>query len=429
MPKVFDRGPLRVVLPPVTGLVRRNLAYLRCAFALVGAIFVPALMAADWPCFRGGAPLSVSSATNLPIQLSDSQAVAWKTPLEGKGVSSPIVIDGRVVVTSASGNQEQRLHVRCFAAKTGEALWERQFNATGRTLCHATSSVAAPTPAAADGRIFAFFSSNDLACLDLDGNLLWYRGLTYDFPAAYNDVGMASSPLVIGDVVIVQIENQGDSFAAGLNVKTGETVWRHDRPREASWSSPSVFRARPLDPPSVLLQAPSGLTALDPSSGNVRWDLKLKSNDITSSTNEDGVIFLPADGITAIQPDAAGGAPKILWKQARLNPGAASPVVQAGRLYVVNRAGVLSCAETAKGTVLWQLRLAGRFWSTPVLAGNHLYLFSDDGLAQVVALGEKGELASSFSLGEEVMTSPAVAAGGIVVRSAEHLWKFAKPAE
>ena len=87
--------------------------------------------------------------------------------------------------------------------------WERQFWATGRTMCHPTSSVAANTPSSDGKRIYAFFSSNDLACLDLAGNLLWYRGLTHDFPTAVNDVGMSASPIVLGDTVVVQVENKG----------------------------------------------------------------------------------------------------------------------------------------------------------------------------------------------------------------------------
>ena len=149
--------------------------------------------------------------------------VAWKTAIPGRGVSSPILVAGKVIVTAASGFNQDRLHVLCIDAKTGAIDWERQFWATGRTLCHPTSSVAANTPSSDGKRIYAFFSSNDLACLDLDGNLLWYRGLTHDFPTAANDVGMSASPLVLGDTVVVQVENKGDSFAAGLDAETGES--------------------------------------------------------------------------------------------------------------------------------------------------------------------------------------------------------------
>ena len=100
---------------------------------------------------------------------------------------------------------------------TGKQRWRRSFWATGRTYTHPTSSNAAPTPVSDGQYIYAFYSSNDLACLDLSGNLMWYRGLAHDYPKAGNDVGMASSPAIAGDVVVVQIENQGDSFASGID--------------------------------------------------------------------------------------------------------------------------------------------------------------------------------------------------------------------
>ena len=158
---------------------------------------------------------SVSPDAQPPAEWSETKNVAWKVELPGRGPSSPIVVGDRVIVTCSSGVKQDRLHVLCFDAKDGKRLWERQFWATGRTLSHPASANAACTPASDGKLIFAFYSSNDLACLDLDGNLKWFRGLAYDFPHAGNDVGMSSSPLVVGDVVVAQVECQGDSFAAG----------------------------------------------------------------------------------------------------------------------------------------------------------------------------------------------------------------------
>ena len=397
---------------------------MRLFFSSAAIFAVLLFSAADWPAFRGGDKFSNSAEKNVPVKLDAPEALAWKVETPGKGLSSPIVVAGRVIVTCSSGPKEQRLHVLCFDAKNGKKLWERQFWATGRTICNPSTAVAAPTPATDGKRIFAFFASNDLACLDLDGNLLWYRGLTYDYPAAFNDVGMSSSPIVADGAVVVQIESQGDSFAAGIDAKTGETLWRRDRPRVMTWCSPALYRGAPAEKELVLLQGGSGLSAVNPRKGESLWQYSAKGNEITSSAVENGVVYLPADGITAVQPDGNSATAKAVWKASRLNPGAASPVVHDGKVYVVNKAGVLNCAETSKGEVTWQLRMKGNFWSTPVIADGHMYLFSDDGLAQVVSLGEKGELASSFSLGEAVMASPAVADGAIFVRSASHLWRF-----
>jgi outer membrane protein assembly factor BamB len=199
----------------------------RMAVAVAFLLAASSAGAADWLQFRGTNSNSATTDAPPPADLSDTLAhVAWQASLPGRGLSSPIVVDGRVIVTCSSGPNQDRLHVLCFDAASGKQLWERQFWATGRTLTHPSSANAAPTPASDGKLVFAFYSSNDLACLDLDGNLKWFRGLAHDFPHAGNDVGMSSSPVVLGDVVITQIECQGDSFAAGIDKHTGESRWR-----------------------------------------------------------------------------------------------------------------------------------------------------------------------------------------------------------
>ena len=160
--------------------------------------------AEDWPQFRGPRGNGISTETNLPATLEPGN-IAWSVDLPGRGLSSPIIIGDRVIVTCSSGPKQERLHVICFNAVDGTRRWERQFWATGRTMSHPKTSVAAPTPASDGERIFAIFSSNDLLCLDLDGNLLWLRGLTRDYPNASNSLGMSSSLATTDGVVIAML--------------------------------------------------------------------------------------------------------------------------------------------------------------------------------------------------------------------------------
>ncbi len=352
--------------------------------------------------------------------------VAWKTAIPGRGVSSPILVAGKVIVTAASGFNQDRLHVLCIDAKTGAIDWERQFWATGRTLCHPTSSVAANTPSSDGKRIYAFFSSNDLACLDLDGNLLWYRGLTHDFPTAANDVGMSASPLVLGDTVVVQVENKGDSFAAGLDAETGESRWRVPRPADMNWTSPAVLRGNTRDEDLVLLQSPKRFTAHDPHSGEQVWSYEVACSSIPSPVAEGNTIYVPSGGLTALRYQPAGKAAEVVWASNALAPGNASPVVDHGRVYTINGSGVLLCGDAATGEGKWKLRLKGQFWATPVIAGDHMYIFNQDGLAQVVQLGDKsGEIVGRGDFGEPIFGTPVIADGALYVRTDGHLWKIA----
>lgn len=404
---------------------------LRFVIHTLFAVSVGLLAGADWLQFRGNDGTGAADGLSPPTRWSkdeDGRAVnmAWQADLPGRGVSSPIVIGEKVVVTASSGFRQDRLHVLSFDARSGALDWERQFWATGRTLCHPTMAVAAPSPASDGRQIYAFYSSNDLVCLDLEGNLQWFRGLTYDYPTAANDVGMAASPVVVGDTVVVQIENKGDSFAAGLDTATGETRWRIERDRRMNWTSPAILRGATPEEDLVLLQSPSRLTAHEPRTGRQVWSHAAGCSSIPSVVAADGMVFLPSGGLTALKPQPGSEAVEVAWTEPQLGPGSASPLVHKGQVYVINSAGVLTCGDAASGKLLWRLRIKGTFWATPAVAGDYLYSVNQEGLAQVVQLGKQGELVSENPLGEAVLASPAVAEGAVYFRSDAHLWKIAE---
>jgi outer membrane protein assembly factor BamB len=384
---------------------------------------LPLLAAADWLQFRGPGGLGVAPESKLPAAI-DPEKATWKVKLPAKGVSSPIVVGGRVIVTSAGGVKQQRLHVTCFDSASGNELWQREFWATGRTYTHPSSSVAAPTPASDGQRIFAFFSSNDLVCLDLDGNLLWYRGLAFDYPKAGNDIGMSSSPVVVDETVVVQIENQGDSFAAGLDAATGETRWRIDRDKQANWVSPTVLPAAGNRGPLVVLQDHDGVIGLEPRTGREVWRYETTCGGIPSPAATPDRLFISSNGLTALRLSGESAAPELAWDEIRLQPGSSSPAVYEGRVYTLN-GGVLSCGDGETGEVLWKLRVGGKHWATPAIADGRMVCCNDAGDVCIIGLGKEGEILGEGKLGEGVQGSPAVSGDALFIRTNEHLWKFA----
>jgi outer membrane protein assembly factor BamB len=387
----------------------------RWSWIVLGAVTLLCGTGADWLQFRGNS-YGVAPAASPPLEWSvpDNKNVAWQVDLPGRGPSSPIVVEGRVIVTASGGANQDRLHVLCFEASSGKRLWERQFWATGRTASHPSSANAAPSPCSDGQRIFAFYSSNDLVCLDLEGNLLWYRGLTFDYPKAGNDVGMSSSPVVVDGVVVVQVENQGDSFAAGLDAETGETRWRQAREPNATWTSPAALPARGVQPGLVLLQSASALTAHDPLTGAEVWRQDVTCDLIPSPViHGDRTLFVSSDQLTMLRHNAASRGVETVWGNNRLKPGAASPIL----------------ADATTGDVLWQLRLKGEFWATPVVVDKYLYLLSQDGTAQVVELADQeGRIVATNPVGEKLQASAAIVGDSVFVRSDSHLWRFAEDA-
>ncbi len=388
------------------------------------AIFSP-LDAADWRQFRGTFANSVAVGESLPTQLSRS-VIAWQTDLPGRGCSGPIVIGEQVIVTASSGYYDDRLHIISMDTATGQQQWERTFQATGRTVSHPKMCVATPTPASDEERIYAFYSSNDLICTDRDGHLQWYRDLGKEFPNASNTLGMSSSPVVIGSTVVVQVESDAESFAMGVDVLSGESKWKLDRPRMANWSSPAFLPAEKGQPALVLLQSLSGLTAVNPDTGAERWNFTDEAAVVPSTTVSNGHIIVPSNGLTILRPTADGTSYETLRSTRNVRASTSTPLVMDGMFFAINGSGVLSAGSLNTGKRLWQLRLHGQFSSTPLGSNGHLFCFSEQGTATVVRPNlESGEIVSELDLMETILSSPAAANDALFVRSDQHLWKFA----
>jgi outer membrane protein assembly factor BamB len=382
------------------------------------------LAADDWRQWRGPLGNGVAPEAKLPAKL-DAQSIAWAIDLPGRGLSSPIIVGERVFVTATTGVKQDRLHVLCFNLGTGALRWERQFWATGRTMTHEKIGGAAPTPASDGQRVYAFYSSNDCLALDFDGNLVWFRGLGRDYPNASNSLGMSSSLVAADGVVVAQVENDSESFTAGLDALTGENRWKLDRPKKANWTSPTLLQGA-AGKPLVALQSSKGLVGVDLVSGAVVWNYSEGASTVPSTTVSDGKLYVPSNGLTVLEP-GTGAAPKQLWRSAQLRPGTASPLVLGSRVFTLNDGGILSCGDIADGKRLWQLRLKGPFSSTPLAAGGLLYCVSEKGVVQVVDPAKpEGEVVSELDLGQEILGTPAIAGGSLFIRSDRKLWRIGR---
>ena len=384
------------------------------------------LAAGDWPGFRGPLGNGVSDEVGLPVALDAKKHIAWRIDLPGRGLSSPLVVGDRVFVTASGGTRQDRLQILCLNAADGSVIWQRQFWAMGSTMCHNKTSIAGPTPVTDGRRLFAIFSSNDLFCLDLDGNLQWLRGMTLDYPNARNSLGMASSLVLAGGVLVAQVENDSESFTAGLDKQNGMNLWRVDRPKSANWTTATVQKTV-SGTEMLLLQSGRGIHAVNPKNGKAAWHYADGASTIPSSALADGVLYVPSHGLTALELADDGRSFKQKWRSSRLRPDTASPLVHRDRIYSLNSAGVLTCGDIDSGKRLWQLRLDGPFGGSPVVADNHLYAFNEEGKAQVVDLSApEGRIAGEMDLGEMIQCSPAVSNGALYVRSNRRIWKISR---
>jgi outer membrane protein assembly factor BamB len=380
-------------------------------------LLVGAIRAEDADQFRGAGGLGVSAEKNLPTHWSAAKNLRWKAALPGKGLSNPVVAGGRVYVTATGAYKQKREVVLCFDAKTGKKLWERQVWATGTTLCHPKTNMAAPTPITDGERVYALFATGDLVAYDKDGDLAWYRSLVGDYPTLGNNVGMAASPTIWNDLLILCMENAGESFAVGIDKNTGENRWRIARPRGINWVSPIVIRNQ--GQAEVLLQGPTGIDAHDPLTGKKKWSAPgIRQGAYASTTFGDGVVFAPSSKFTALRPGQGKQEPKVLWQSIKLRPGYCSPVVQGGLVYVVNGGGIVNCADARTGYILWTHRAKqGSYTASPMLADGKLFVLNEAGVTTVMQTGREANVLAENRIDDTFLASPVASGGAIFLRS------------
>ena len=372
---------------------------------------------ADWLAFRGSDSNGV--AAGVAPRMCDEDSVAWKVDVPGKGVSSPIVIGDQVVVTASSGVEQERLHVISYDANDGSIRWHRQFWATGRTMCHTTSANAAPTPASDGKHIVAFFSSNDVVCLGIDGDLNWFRGLASDNPKLGNDIGMASSPMIANGVVVCQAESQGDSFVEAMKVKDGTTLWKQERPKDSNWTSPVHIPATDDVGDLVVIKSDQNVSAHNLETGDEVWKIDGEVSGIPCMVVTKSRLYVPGSSFLAV--DRKGDKAEVAWESNKIKP-SPSPIATEELLIYVNSAGVLNCHSTETGDRLWQLRVGGKYWASPIMdSEGFVYAFNDRGTMTIVS--PEGKKLATHEFDGTIMGTPAISDGSIYIRGVEKLWK------
>ncbi|MFL5342927.1 MAG: PQQ-binding-like beta-propeller repeat protein [Gemmataceae bacterium] len=380
-------------------------------------------LAGEWTQFRGPNGAAVSSETNVPVKWDKNTNVRWTADLPGRGLSCPVVAGGKVYVTACDGPDQQRLLVLCFDEKTGKKLWQRSTWATGGTGCHPKTNMAAPTPVADGQAVYALFATADLVAYDADGRLLWYRSLTGDYPAITNQVGMASSPVLAPGLLVVPMDNAGDSFLAGIDLKTGQNRWKVDRPRDINWVTPAVRKT--ANGGEVLFLGTQELVAYDLATGSRNWSYPQDNamgtipSPVVGEQNE---VLTPGKELVALKPGAAGQSPTVLWQSSKLRPGGYStPLCYRGKVYSLNGAGTLFCADAKNGKPIWDVRCKGPIDASPIAAAGRIYVVSEKGVTTVVK-ADTGDIEATNDLGDEFLATPAICDGCIFLRSDKKLY-------
>jgi outer membrane protein assembly factor BamB len=409
-------------------------------YLLTIAVIIAAITARaeDWPEFRGPTGQGLSRAHNLPVEWSGTKNVVWKQAVPGKGWSSPVLVAGRIYLTSAiAAEQGSSISLRalCLEAAMGKLVWNTEVCAPSvgpATRIHTKNSHASATPVVEGNRLYVHFGPLGTACLDLEGNVRW-RNTSLEYPPVHGNGG---SPILAGDALIFSCDGASEPFLVALNKNTGEVAWRVHRPTEAkkkfSFSTPLLIA---VDNQTQVVSPGSGaVCAYDPKSGREIWRARYGDgySVIPRPVYGQGLLFLSSGfdspQIMALRPDGQGDvtATHIVWKTARGAPSTPSPLLAGDELYFVSDSGIASCVDARTGQVHWQERLGGPCSASPVFAEEKIYVQTEEGLGVVLKAGKKFQMLSSNPLGERTLASYAVADGALYIRGEENLYRIGK---
>jgi len=409
-----------------------------------------------WPQWRGPSGQGISEEKGLPSEWSTSKNIKWKTPIPGRGHSSPIVWNNRIFLTTAiegelvpgakavkhmDGDKEylhpdsvgadhkHQFRVVCLDRGNGKILWEQTaFEGTPYDNRHRKSSFASSTPATDGTFVYAFFGTEGLYAYDLSGKLIWKADL-----GKLGTVGMGTgtSPILYENLVILQCdeENGAASFIVGVNKKTGKEVWRTQRKIQVSWSTPLLVRTAKRA--ELITTGNEAVISYDPATGSELWRHKgVDSNAIPSPVASGDLVFItagfPAKIAMAITLGGTGDlADSVVWKYNKGTAYVPSPILYGDYLYLTSDRGVLTCLDAKTGDVKYEggrVPIPATFTASPVAFDGKILMTSEDGDTFVVKAGTKHEILGTNSVGEPVYASPAVAEGNIFIRGERNLY-------
>jgi outer membrane protein assembly factor BamB len=404
---------------------------------------------ADWPQFRGPLGDGHSPARQVPLTWSETNNLAWKVSLPGRGRSSPVAQADRIWLTLAveQGVVRKRIgpddmqtaeHVTlaaiCLEGRTGKLLWHTTlFEVSQPDAVHWLNSWATPTPVIESQRLYCDFGTFGTACLDAkSGRILWRANLPLD-----HQVGPGSSPVLYRNLLLLVRDGRDAQYVAALDKQTGLQVWRTERPpldtspnAKKSFVTPLLVNTK--DGTQLLSPGAQWIAAYDPATGREVWRARHGTGFSIGSCPVfgDGTVFFSTGcmkpQLVAVRTDGTGDvtATHISWKTTRQVPVMSSPVLDGNALYYVSDDGMATCASVASGEAHWQERFDQQHLASPLLAEGRVYFFGKEGKCTVVKVGKQFEKLAENFLEGTVIATPAMLDRTLLLRTDTHLYRI-----
>lgn len=378
-----------------------------------------------WTAFRG--PLRDGTYRERPILTAwpaGGLKPLWKQPIGG-GYASFAIARGRAFTIEQRRAQEV---VTAYDVDTGRELWAHGWDGEFKEWMGGDGPRATPTWF--DGRVYALGALGELRCLDeRTGAVLWRVNILDDNAAANLPWGMAASPLIVDDMVIVLPGGPAGRSVAAYDRQTGARRWSALNDKQA-YTSPTLATIGGTR--QILMVTASRLVALTPT-GVLLWEYPWPTpNDINASQP---VILPPGNrvllssgyghGAALLEVTNDGGrfGTRLLWEHTRLKNRFSSSVEHQGFIYGLDE-NILTCVDASSGEVKWK---GGRYGHGQfLLASGHLVLLTEEGeLALIRATPDSHqELARFPVLDGKTWNHPALDDGRLLVRNLAEMAAF-----
>lgn len=435
----------------LTSLVPALVGWALAAFAPTSSLPGPE----QWPAWRGPLATGEAPAGDPPLRWNAHENVKWKTAIPGRGSATPIVWGEKVFVLTAIDTGRQaatadlpkpeaglekktqppttyyQFVVICLDRATGQVRWQRvateQVPHEGH---HPTHSYAAASPVTDGKHLFVSFGSRGIYCYDLDGNLKWQRDLGR-LQTRYG-WGEGASPALHGDTLIVNWDQEVNSFITALDAHTGQTRWRVPRNEPTSWATPLVIADH--GPAQVVVNGTNRVRSYDLATGRVRWECGGQTlNAIPSPVTRDGMVYCMSgyrgSMAWALPLDVTGdvtGTEKLLWRHEHGTPYVPSPLLYKDRLYFTqgNDTAWTSLDIRTGKPVLDRVRLPAvrSFYGSPVAAAGRIYVTDREGTTLVLRAGDRLEVLATNRLDDPIDASQVVCGKSLFLRGEKYLY-------
>jgi outer membrane protein assembly factor BamB len=406
-------------------------------------LLVAALLAAQWPQFRGPDGNGVSPASGVPLTWSETQNVRWKTSIHGRAWSSPVVFGSQVWLTTATADGKELFAV-AVDKDTGRIVHDlKLFDVAGPQYAHPFNSYASPTPVIEDGRVYVTFGSPGTAAIETaTGKVVWTRR---DLECNHFR-GAGSSPVLFRDLLLMHFDGSDVQYVVALDKRTGKTVWKTDRSIDfqdvengkvkadgdfrKAFSTPIVITVNGA--PVLVSPGSQAIYGYDPLTGRELWRI-IERSDFSASNRPvagHGLVFYSTGfnrgQVLAIRPDGRGdvSATHVAWRNPRSAPQKPSLLLSGDLLFMVNDSGIVTCLEAKNGEEVWHARIPDSYSASPILADGRVYFFSEDGNATVIEPARTFTVLAQNSLEDGFMASPAIDGRAFYLRTRSHLYRI-----